>query len=104
MRCFKKLLNAALAVLLAGMVAGCETFKDHSLTCDLWHKDPTASPAACAQGKDYLYGGFARATLTPFAVVGDATMIAVAVGAGCAVSAFANACYDGARNGGRVTY
>jgi hypothetical protein len=93
-----------LAVVLAGTVAGCETFKDHSLTCDLWHKDPTASPAASAQGKDYLYGGWTRATLTPFAVVADASVIAAAIGAGCAMSAFAEACYEGSRKGGRVSY
>ena len=104
MSCFTKLFNVTLAVLLAGMVAGCETFKDHSLTGDLWRKDPTASIADSAQGKDYLYSGFARTTLTPFAVVGDATFIATVIGAGCVIVSFADACQEGARNGGRVSY
>ena len=104
MSCFTKWLNVALAVMLAGAVAGCESIKDCSLTGNLWHKDPTASLADSAEGRDYLYGRLARVTLTPFAVVADATVITAAIGAGCAVASFAEACQEGARNGGRVSY
>ena len=104
MTCFTKWLNPALAVLLAGMVAGCQSLQDVSLTGELWRKDPTASPADTAHGKNYLYSQFARVTLTPFAVAGDATVLAAALGAGCALTTFADACQQGARNGGRVSY
>jgi hypothetical protein len=101
---FPKGLNVALAVMLLGMGSGCEAIKQNSLTCDLWRKDPCASVSDAARGKDYLYGGFARAALTPLAIVGDATVIGVAIGAGCMVEAFASACQEGAQNGGRVVY
>ena len=99
-----KIMDYVLAVLLAGLVAGCETIKDYSLTGNLWHKDPTASLADSVEGRDYLYGRLARVTLTPFTVAVDATVIAAAIGAGCAVASFADACQEGARNGGRVCY
>ena len=102
MRRHRKILTAALAVALAGMVAGCETFKDQSLTGELWRKDPTASICNSAQGKDYLYSRLARTTLTPFTAVADATVVAAALGAGCVIQSFADACQEGARNGGRV--
>lgn len=95
MNCFRKWFNAALAVLLAATVTGCETFKDHSLTGDLWQKDPTASVPDQNQGKDYLYGGFARATLTPFTVAADTTAVAAALGGVLAIGWFVGACQEG---------
>ncbi len=88
-----------LVVLLVG-TGGCQAFKEYSLTYNLWEKDPTASLKEQAQGGKYLYGAWPRATLTPLAVVGDATMVGLAVGAGCALSWFAEACEQGERNGG----
>lgn len=95
MNCFRKWFNAALAVLLAGMVAGCETFKDDTLTGDLWRKDPTASVADQNQGKDYLYGGLARTTLTPFTVAADAAVVTTAIGAAFAIGWVVSACQEG---------
>ena len=102
MSCFTKWLNVSLAVLLAGMGGGCESFKESSLTCNLWQKDPCCSISEHAQGSKYVHSIFTRSTLTPFAVVGDATIVGVAIGAGCVVTGFAEACQEGARNGGRI--
>ena len=102
MNCFTKWLNASLAVLLAGMGGGCESVKENSLTGNLWQKDPCYSISEPARGGKYIYSTFARSTLTPFAVVGDATIVGVAIGAVCVVTGFAEACQEGARNGGRI--
>ncbi len=101
---FTKSPSLVLAVLLAGMSFGCATFKDHSLTGNLWQADPTGSNHDSKPGDKYIYGPLARATLTPLAVVGDATVVGVAIGAGLVVGSFAEACHEGARNGGRVSY
>ncbi len=95
-------LNVALAVLLAVAGGGCRTLEDHSLTCNLWRIDPTASQSEVAPGKIYLYDGLTRATLTPFAMTGDAVMVGAALGAVCVVGTFAAACQTGAENGGRI--
>jgi hypothetical protein len=100
MRHLTKWFSMLLVVLLAGTGGGCETFKKHSLTAGLWQKDPTGSLDDSAHGGKYLYGPWSRATLTPLAVAGDATVVGVAIGAGCVVAAFAEACQEGARNGG----
>ena len=100
----RKFNNAALAVVLAAMVAGCETLNEHSFTGELWRKDPTATIADSAQGKDHLYRRFARTTLKPFAIAADATVVAAVIGSGCVMASFAEACREGARNCGRVCY
>ena len=102
MNCFTKWLNVTLAVLLAGLSAGCESLKENSLTGNLWQKDPCCSLSEQAQGGKYIHSAFTRSTLTPLAVVGAATVIGLAVGAGCVVGGFAEACREGAQNGGRV--
>jgi hypothetical protein len=104
MRCFANWLNMSLAGLLAGLGLGCQTFKDDSLTCNLWQKDPTGSIYEQAQGGKYVYSPLARTTLTPLAVVGDATLISVGIGVGLAVGAFADAWQEGAQNGGRTAF
>src|ERR1035441_1901304 len=102
MTCFTKWLGVLLPVLVAGLGVGCESFKETSLTCNLWQKDPCCFIYEQAQGGKYIYSTFSRSTLTPFAVVGDATVIGVALGVGCVVGGFAEACREGAQNGGRV--
>ena len=104
MRHFTKFPSLLLALLLAGMSFGCATFKEHSLTCNFWQEDPTSSHPDAQPGNKYLYGPFARATLTPLAVVGDVTGVGVVVGAGLAPGSFAEACREGARNGGQTGY
>ena len=101
---FIKGLIRLLALLVALAGGGCKTFQDNSLTCDLWRKDPTASASDRADGGDYLYGGWTRAGLTPLAVVGDATIISVGLGIGCMICGFAEACREGAQNGGSTRY
>lgn len=93
-----------LAILLAGMGGGCESFREHSLTGNLWAKDPTGSVNDTAQDNKYIYSGWERSTLTPLAVVGDVTVIGAVIGAGCVFAAFVGACEDGAQNGGRISY
>jgi hypothetical protein len=88
--------------MLAGMGSGCESFKRNSLTCNLWQKDPCCSISEQAQGGTYIHSTFTRSTLTPFALVGDAAVIGLAIGAGCVVEGFAEACEEGAQNGGRI--
>ena len=102
-------LNLLLVVLLAALVGGCETFKEYSLTCNLWEKkSPTGSIVASPDDK-YVYSPLTRSTLTPFTAVVDATGTVVVVGAGLivvggivSVYGFADACKHGAENGGRV--
>ena len=102
MSCFTKCLHVSLAVLLAGMGVGCESVKENSLTGNLWQEDPTYSGHDPTHGGKYIYSTFARSTLTPLTVVGDVTVIVVALGAGCVVASFAEACREGSQNGGRI--
>jgi hypothetical protein len=88
-----------LAVLLAWAGTGCQTLKDDTLTGNLWQKDPTHAPE---DHHEYIYGPGTRATLTPFAVVGDVTVFAVVVGSVIAVESFAGVCQSASQNGGRV--
>jgi hypothetical protein len=104
MRNFTKFLSRSLAVLLAGMSFGCATFKENSLTCNLWQADPTGSNHDSKPDHKYIHGSFTRATLTSLAVVGDVTVVGLVIGAGLAVGSFAEACQEGARNGGRTSY
>ena len=92
-----------LAILLAGLSAGCQSFQAHSLTGNLWAKDPTGSINDTAHGNKYIYSRWARSTLTPLAVVGDVTVVGAAIGVGCVIGGFADACQEGAQNGGRVS-
>jgi hypothetical protein len=96
-------LSVSLAVLLAGLGTGCETVKENGLTANLWQKDPCASVEKQAQGHDYIYSPLARTTLTPLTVVGDATIIGVAIGAGCVVAGCGAVFADGAEHGGKLT-
>ena len=102
MRCNPKWLNVPLAILLAGLGAGCESYRQHSLTGNLWAKDPTGSIDDA--GHKYIYSRWARSTLTPLAVVGDVTVVGAAIGAGGLIYGFADACKEGAQNGGRTSY
>jgi len=103
MKGFAKGLRVWLAVLLAGLSTGCETVKKNSLTANLWQKDPCASIEEQAQGHDYIYSPLSRTTLTPLTVVGDVTIIGVAIGAGCLVAGTWEAFKQASQNGGRIT-
>ena len=103
MRCNLKWLNVPLAILLATLGAGCESYRQHSLTGNLWAKDPTGSVNDTVRGNKYIYGRWARSTLTPLAVAGDVTVVGSAIGVGCVIGGFADACKEGAQNGGRVS-
>ena len=101
---FAKGLSGWLAVLLTVLGTGCATVKENGLTANLWQKDPcTTIQEQQAHGDKYIHSTFTRATLTPLAVVGDVTIVGVAVGAGCVVAGCAAACQDAAQNGGRIT-
>ena len=101
---FAKWLSGWLAVVLAVLGAGCAAVQESGLTANLWQKDPcTSIQEQSAHGDKYIYSTFTRTTLTPLAVVGDVTIVGVAVGAGCVVVGCAAACQDAAQNGGRIT-
>lgn len=77
--------------------------KENGLTANLWQKDPCASIEKQAQGQDYIYSSFSRTTLTPFTLVGDVTIIGVAIGAGCLVAGTWEAFKQASQDGGKIT-
>ena len=103
-------LNLLLVGLLAVLASGCETVKDYSLTCHLWEKKNPSGSIVSSPDDKYIYTALTRSTLTPFTVLADTTVTVVVVGvvvagvgAVACVYGLADACHEGAENGGRVS-